>query len=99
MPCRGRIMARRPLPPPPPRPSFMTLPPALTPGDLPDAPLPVTLEIDPAVANALRNLEQAIFQAYASTPFRADAFNLLLDLQAALHLGTTRASLVVRPKD
>jgi hypothetical protein len=64
-----------------------------------DAPLPVTLELPPGIDLALKNLERSIFETYASTPFRADAFNLLLDLQAALHLGTTRASLVVRPKD
>jgi hypothetical protein len=56
--------------------------------------VPATLPLPPDVANALRSLEQSIFNAYANTDERADAFDLLTQLQAKLHKAPTRASLM-----
>lgn len=60
-------------------------------------PLAVALELPPPIEQPLRNLEMAIFNTYASSSDRAEAFDLLLDLQVTLHRGITRASLV-KPK-
>jgi hypothetical protein len=72
----------------------MMLPPDLS-KDRP--PVPAALPLPPDAANALRNLEQAIFNAYANTDDRADAFDLLTQLQAKLHKAPTRASLAAPP--
>ena len=56
-------------------------------------PLPASLPLPPEVASAIRNLEQSIFNTYASTSGRSDAFDLLLEIHATLHRSPTRASL------
>jgi hypothetical protein len=55
------------------------------------------LPVPPDVANAVRNLEQSIFNTYANTDERADAFDLLTQLQVKLHKAPTRASLMPPP--
>jgi hypothetical protein len=55
-------------------------------------PLPASLPLPPEVASAIRNLEQSIFMAYASTSGRSDAF-VVLEIHATLHRSPTRASL------
>ena len=74
----------------------MNLPPDLSKGKA-EPGFRAALPVPPEVANALRNLEQSIFSTYANTDERADAFDLLTQLQAKLHKAPTRASLVPPP--
>lgn len=71
------------------------LPPELPKGQA--DPVLAALPVPPDVANALRSMEQSIFNNYANTDHRADAFDLLTQLQAKLHKAPTRASLVPPP--